>query len=156
MGSPWSVASTKDSAAFGIRGKVILLAFLCAVLPSALISVLAIESSRGALERSVRLELAGLAHDQMASLQSALQEGKTNLGTWSTLNTMQNVLIDDVDGVIQNELVKLQRRYNNFADLLVVNPDGKVVAAAREANKGNNLRGADFFDSALHGAGLSE
>jgi diguanylate cyclase (GGDEF)-like protein len=146
-----SAPSMPRSAGFGIGAKVILLALLCAVLPSALISILAIDSSRDALERGVRLELAGLARDRMASLQFSLQAAANNLGTWGTLNTMQNVLIDDVDGVIQNELVKLQKRYNNFADLLVVNPDGNVIAAAREANKGTNLTGKDFLNSALDG-----
>src|SRR4051812_23836496 len=116
MGPPNSALATTGSSGLGIGAKVILLALLCAVLPSALISLLATDTARSALEKGVRLELAGLAHDQMASLQSSLQAAKTNLGTWSTLNTMQNVLIDDVDGVIQHELVKLQKRYNNFAD----------------------------------------
>ena len=95
-----SVSTTK----FGIRGKIILLALVCAVLPSALISVLAIRSSRDALERGVRLELSGLVNEQMSRLSSTIKRARTDLGTWATLSTMQNVLIDDVDSVIQGEL----------------------------------------------------
>ncbi len=136
---------------FGIRPKVIFLALISAVLPSALISLLAINSSRDALEKGVRVELSGLAQEQMGQLLSSLQRAKTNLETWSTLYTMQNVLIDDIDGVIQDELVGLQKRYSNFGDLLVLNPTGTVVAAAFEPNKGRSLAETESFGPALDG-----
>ena len=136
---------------FGIRGKIILLALVCAVLPSAVISVLAVRSSREALEQGVRVELSGLANEQMSRLTSAIERARTDLGTWGTLNTMQNALIDDVDGVIQDELAGLRKRYENFGELLVLNPSGNVIASALEHNRGLNLAEEEFFKAGLLG-----
>ena len=136
---------------FGIRGKIILLAVVCAVLPAALISTLAIRSSREALERGVRLELSGLANEQMHHLTSAIDRARTDVGTWATLNTMQNVLIDDVDGVIQDELAGLRKRYQNFGELIVLNPGGTVIASTLEGNRGLRFYGDAFLSQALGG-----
>src|SRR5688500_17230840 len=72
-----------------IRGKMVLLALFCAVLPCVLISALAVKSSRDALERGVRVELFTLVNEQMSRLTSLIERAKTDLGTWSTLYTMQ-------------------------------------------------------------------
>ncbi|MGH6922938.1 MAG: bifunctional diguanylate cyclase/phosphodiesterase [Propylenella sp.] len=130
---------------FGIRGRIILLALVCAVLPSALISVLAIRSSRDALERGVRLELSGLASEQMSRLTASIERATTDLGTWAALSTMQNALIDDVDGVIQSELVDLQKRYPTFGELLVLNSSGIVIASTLDRNKGLSLGDRTYF-----------
>ena len=114
----------------GIRAKIILLALLCALLPSALISALAIRSWRDALERGVRVELSSLAQEQISRFTLSLDHAKTNLGTWSTLTAMQSTLIGDVEGVIQNELIGLRNRYSNFGELLVLNQSGVVIASA--------------------------
>ena len=135
----------------GIRGKIILLALVCAVLPSALISTLAIQSSRDALEHGVRLELSGLAHEQMSRLNSTIEQARTDLGTWATLNTMQNALIDDVDGVIQSELAGLRKRYESFGELIVLSPAGTVIASALQRNKGLNFSKEEFFSPSVGG-----
>lgn len=142
--------------ATGIRTKIILLALLCAVLPCALISVVIYSSSRAALEKAVHLELSGLAQEQMTRLLDALNRAKTDLRTWSTLRTLQNVLIDDADGSMQAELVGLQKRYPGFGDLLVLNPDGRVVAASLERNKGRVLADEEYFASGLAGQSYQE
>lgn len=140
-----------STAKFGIRGKIILLALVCAVLPATLISTLAIRSSREALERGVRLELSGLANEQMTHLTSAIDRARTDVGTWATLNTMQNALIDDVDGVIQDELTGLRKRYQNFGELIVLNPSGTVIASTLEGNRGLRFYGDAFLSQALSG-----
>ena len=135
----------------GLSAKIAVLALLCAVLPCVLISVIAYSSSRQALEKAVRVELSGLAQERLATVVASLQGSETNLRTWSTLHTMQNVLIDDLDGIIQQELAGLQRRYPGFGNLVVINPSGEVIAAAAERNIGTNLAQAEFFELASRG-----
>ena len=137
---------------FGIRGKIILLALFCAVLPSAFISALAIRSSRDALEQGVRVELSGLANEQMSRLTAIIERARTDLGTWATLNTMQNALIDDADGIIQDELVGMRKRYESFSELVVANAEGTVIASALPRNKGLNLSEEEFFSPSLSGS----
>ena len=138
----------------GIRTKIALLALLCASLPAVLVSLIAFSSSRATLEAVVRTELSELARNQMVQLQALLQQAETDLGTWSGLHTMQDVLIDDQDGNIANELTRLQQRYPRFGDLLVVNPKGIVVAASSPHNISGNVGGEDFFAPAKNGAGF--
>lgn len=136
---------------FGIRGKIILLALICAVIPSAVISALAIGSSRDALERGIRLELSGLANEQMSRLNSTIGRARTDLGTWATINTMQNALIDDADGIIQGELVGLRKRYESFGELVVLNTAGTVIASALQRNKGLDFSKEEFFSPSVGG-----
>jgi diguanylate cyclase (GGDEF)-like protein len=135
-----------------ISSKVGLLALLCAVLPCVLISIVAYVASRDALERAVKVELSGTAEDQLAMVTASLKRADIDLRTWSMLHAMQNVLIDDVDGVVQHELSRLQTRYPNFADLIVINPNGLVVAAARQDNRGKNLADLEPFQIASRGS----
>ena len=136
---------------FGIRGKIILLALVCAVLPSALISTLAIRSSRDALEQGVRLELSGLVNDQMSRLSSTIKRARADLGTWATLSTMQNALMDDVGGVIQGELLRLRKRNESFGELMLLNRSGSVIASALQRNKGLDFSEEEFFSPAVDG-----
>jgi diguanylate cyclase (GGDEF)-like protein len=136
----------------GIQAKVVLLALICSVLPAILVSIVAYSSSRQSLEQAVRVDLSAVVEDQLSRLTSSLKRAETDLVTWSTLHTMQNVLIDDIDGIIQNELVALRKRYPNFAELLVLNSNGLTVASALGSNKGKTLADTTFYSKALTGA----
>jgi hypothetical protein len=125
---------------------------LCAVVPSVLISMIAIDSSRQALEKAVKTELSDLAQGQEEKLLSLLQRAETDLGTWSGLHTKQNVLTDDEDGAIGHELINLRKRYPIFGELFVVNPSGTIVAAARASNKGKVVSRQNYFVQELSGS----
>ncbi|MHB1103847.1 MAG: bifunctional diguanylate cyclase/phosphodiesterase [Devosia sp.] len=134
-----------------IRVKLTALALLCAVLPCVLISLFAFFSAREALDAAVRTELSDLVSTNTEALSSQIERANNNLGTWSGLHTFQDVLIDDQEGIINAELVRLKERYPLFADLLVTNPNGTVVAASRSGNIGEALAGTDAVVAALDG-----
>ena len=135
----------------GIRAKIILYALLCAVLPSALISVLVIASWRDTIERSMRAELSSLAREQLSRFTRSLDHAKTNLQTWSALDAMQDTSAGDFDGSIQAQLINLRNQYSNFGELLVLNHSGVVIASTLERNKGISLKDEAFFSLGLKG-----
>jgi diguanylate cyclase (GGDEF)-like protein len=103
--------------------------------------VLAFGSARDALEFAVRAELADLTSSRMSELEAQLERADTNLSTWTAIHTLQDVLIDDQDGLISAELARLADRYPLFAELAVINPSGLIVAAAKQDNIGKQLEG---------------
>jgi len=135
----------------GIRAKVILYALLCAVLPPAFISSLVITSWRDAIERSMRVELSSLAHEQLSRFTLSLDHAKTNLQTWSALDAMQDASSGDAEGSIQAELVSLRKNHSEFGELLVLNRSGVVVASTLRRNKGIGLKNEAFFSPGLEG-----
>ena len=113
--------------------------------------MLAFGSARDALQLAVRAELAELTSSRMGELEAQLARADTNLSTWTALHTLQDVLIDDQDGLISAELARLADRYPLFAELAVVNPSGTIVAAARQDNIGKQVEGEGIATVPLGG-----
>ena len=135
----------------GIKSKLTALALLCAVLPCLLISLIAFFSARDTLEAAVRTELGEIVATNTQSLSAQVERADNNLLTWSTLHTLQDVLIDDQEGLISEELTRLRERYPLYASLLVVNPRGAVVAASAPDVLGRSLAGTQAVAEALAG-----
>jgi diguanylate cyclase (GGDEF)-like protein len=135
----------------GIRGKVALLALVCAVLPSVLISIVAFSSARAQLETAAESELSRIVESELAGLQSVIESASRDLGIWSSLHTMQNVLLDDEDGTISQELQRLRSHYPRFGALIVVNSAGRIVASSDGSLIGRDLAGQKVATAALNG-----
>jgi diguanylate cyclase (GGDEF)-like protein/PAS domain S-box-containing protein len=87
----------------------------------------------------------------MSELEAQLERADTNLSTWTGIHTLQDVLIDDQDGLISAELARLADRYPLFAELAVINPSGAIVAAAKPDNIGKQVAGEGIATVPLGG-----
>jgi hypothetical protein len=130
----------------GLRAKTIGLTLLCALLPLTLVAVSSFYSARNALMRYIVADLESVTRQGTNQLSAFLSGALNDLETWSTLQSMQEVLIDDQGGEIQAEVERLRKRYSHFGELLAMNGDGRVLAAGRPKNRGKDLAATPLFD----------
>ncbi len=128
-----------------LREKAVALFLLSSLLPIAIISVQSFYFSKNALSDRISSNLAQLSRDALDQLESFFSDAIVDLRTWSHLTVMQDVLVDDLEKTIAEELAKLRQQYPYYAELLVVNPNGVVVAATREGNREKDLSGLDLY-----------
>ncbi|MEO3434420.1 response regulator [Inquilinus sp. CAU 1745] len=152
----WSVSADPGRAVGGdaprprrthlkIREKSIALFVLCALLPLCAVAIGSFITAKQALRHLVDSELTLVARDTLRQFELFFSDALVDLSTWSRLQVMQEVLIDDASGGIAAELPRLREQYPHFADLLVVNRHGTAVAAADPANIGRSLAEEPFF-----------
>ncbi|MDQ3558674.1 MAG: ATP-binding protein, partial [Pseudomonadota bacterium] len=131
----------------GLRGKTIALILVCALLPLTLVAVGSYYSAQRALRDFISADLAQVTRQNMDQLNAFLAGALSDLQTWSGLQSMQEILIDDQGGEIQAELEELRRQYSHFGELLAINADGTVLAATRPENRGKDLSGTPALDA---------
>lgn len=139
----------------GIRAKVALLALLCAIVPSLLVSYLAFTSARSQMEDIAKAELSGLVKHELTQIEQTLQTARRDLEVWSGLKSMQNVLLADEDGSISIELARLQQLYPLFHNLAVVDGAGHVVAASTPFELGREAGDERSAAEALEGSNFA-
>ncbi len=135
----------------GLRGKTIALILVCALLPLTLVAVGSYYSAQRALRDFIAADLAQVTRQNMDQLNAFLAGALSDLQTWSGLQSMQEILIDDQGGEIQAELEELRRQYKHFGELLAINADGTVLAATRPENRGKDLSGTPAIEAAEAG-----
>jgi len=134
-----------------IREKSIVLFALCALAPLFVVSIGSYFYARDALSEFVEVELSLVTREALDGLDRQFSEGLVDLKSWSQLRVMQDVLIDDEENEISDELIKLRQQYLFYADLLVINQNGMVIAATQVENKGRDLSGTDLFAATRSG-----
>ena len=126
-----------------IREKSVALLVFCAIAPLCIASVGSYYYAQESLNEFVEAELSLVTRDSLDELDRQFAEAFVDLETWSKLRVMQDVLIDDEENEISGELVKLRQQYPFYAELLVVNQNGVVVASAQVEDKGRDLSDSD-------------
>jgi two-component system, NtrC family, sensor histidine kinase HydH len=118
--------------------RTLLIAFLLAgLVPSALLAWLAFEFASNALhleiEQSLKVEAAAISQD----IDKMLFERLQNAQTWSRLEVMQELQVNDVDKRISNFLAGLKAGYRDvYTDLACVDIQGRVLASSDVAAVG--------------------
>ncbi len=109
--------------------KLTLFALLCSVIPLFGMATLAFDAARLSLGEIVEKDLESIAEQEINDLEDYLHDTRAHLATWGRLGIMQDVMIDDSEGDLGDELVRLAEQYPMFAELLVVNSQGAVIAS---------------------------
>jgi len=113
-----------------IKYKLVLFALVCSVLPLLMLPLVAFESARSSLHELVKSDLLATAQQELNHVRGIVDDSFTDLGAWSQLSIMQDVLIDDEKGDLQKELIRLHDQYDVFSDLAVANTEGLVIASS--------------------------
>jgi hypothetical protein len=122
-----------------LHHKAVALFLACSLLPAAIVGFGAYRAARAVIAGAVGDELALAARDTLDALEGRLAEAADQLETWSGLHVMQDVLLRDAGGEVRDELAELRGRHPSFAELLVTDDGGTVVAATRPENVGKDL-----------------
>src|SRR5262245_19959375 len=115
-----------------IGAKSVSLFCIVSLLPLTILSVGSFISARDAMQRVVADNLALSARETIDNLERFLDATATDITTWSQLRVMQAALIDDQEGEIAADLEQLILRYPQFAELAVLNAQGRAIASTRD------------------------
>jgi len=134
-----------------IRERFIVLYMLTAILPVAAIATITYYDARNSLKETIVAEVSEVTEQTTDDLEHFFARVVEDLHTWSNLQTMQNVLIDDQGGLIANDLRRFRQQYPEFSNLAVINDKGVVVAATDGTTVGERVSHAQFFRSGMQG-----
>ena len=134
-----------------IKYKLVMFALVCSVLPLLMLPLVAFESARSSLHELVEADLLATAQQELNYVRGIVDDSLTDLGAWSQLSIMQDVLIDDKKDDLQKELIRLLDQYPVFSDLAVANNEGMVVASSGKEPLNINLFQENEFRIAANG-----
>ncbi len=138
--------------------KTLLRAFLLIGLaPAILLAVLAFVKARAAMQDEIEHSLVAQAEAIAADVNKILFERLQNAATWSSLEVMQDLQVQDVDKRISNFLAKLQLGYGGvYHQLYALNGAGVVVGSSDAGALGRvRAPGAPWQQRTLAGALLT-
>ena len=120
--------------------KTLLLAFLLiGLVPALLLAVLAFVKAREAMQAEIERSLVAQAASVAADINKIMFERLQNAATWSTLESMQDLQVRDVDKRLSNFLAKLKTGYGGvYRELYAVNPEGIIVSSSNRASIGQH------------------
>ena len=110
--------------------RMLLTVTVCTVLPLLTASAIAYWAARTSFSAQIQAELDRSSHGKMRRFEQQISTVTIDLDTWSGQHVLQDVLIGDQNQDIARELGRLAKLYPVFQGLEVIDPKGKVVAAA--------------------------
>lgn len=116
---------------FSIKQLLTLGFFLTALLPMLIVTLLAFYQARTVLRDEIERDMQTRATAALGAVDSMMFERMQNVASWSRLDVMSEVLIDDVDKRLSHFLNELNVSYQGvYQGLYVVNQAGVVVASS--------------------------
>jgi Cache domain len=137
-----------------IGAKSVGLFCIVGLLPVIILSAASFMSARDAMQTVVADNLALSARETVDNLERLFDATATDLATWSQRRVMQDALIDDQEGEIATDLNQLILRYPQFAQLAVLNAEGRVLASTRDGDLGRDWSTSDLFARTRRGEGF--
>ncbi|MGQ0501289.1 MAG: sensor histidine kinase [Panacagrimonas sp.] len=118
--------------------RILLLSFLLvSLVPASVLTVLAFNRARAAMQSEIEQSVQRSAASVSSDLDKLLFERALNLTTWTHLEVMQDLRLDDVDKRLSVFLSEIKRRYGPvYLDLHAVNPQGRIVASSNPGRIG--------------------
>ncbi len=117
--------------------RAILLAFISlTVISASLMTALAYNRSRHALENEIRRNIDAQALSAIRQIDTLVFERLVNLYGWSQLAVMQDLKVDDVDKRLSRFLHNMDNAYTGLYENLMVTDGSRIVAASRSGNIG--------------------
>lgn len=124
---------------------------LLSLLPLIVTGIVTYPVALSAMKTSLGASFQQIADETIDKVDRSIYEVHQNVLTWSKLDIMQEVLTADVDGKISTYLMELQREYGSFSSIVVLNRQGRVVAASTPALVGRNLGDGEGRRRAMSG-----
>ena len=114
--------------------------------------------SRDALQGALEGQVTQVADSTVDSMSSWVKDRRLDIGNWSQQKVYQSAVQDSFLGKAarkgaNDELTRLKNEYGYYADLLLINKAGDLVAGSvADLTAVDSLAGADYFKQAIAGA----
>jgi two-component system sensor histidine kinase HydH len=123
-----------------IRTTLLRAFLLIGLAPAILLAALAFVKAREAMQTEIEHGLVAQADAVASDINKIMFERLQNAATWSTLEVMQDLQVQDVDKRLSNFLAKLKTGYGGvYRELAALNRDGLVVSSSNPAALGRPL-----------------
>ncbi|MFQ5478383.1 MAG: ATP-binding protein [Candidatus Binatia bacterium] len=122
-----------------IRSKLLLYAAVLLVLPTLAYGLLTFRAAKDALEPSLHDHLADDADTVKAALKQLLDGHIRNTVTWTGVDVMRELVVNDIDKSVSLFLEDLKHHYGAYLDLMALDPEGSCIASSNPAFIGRNL-----------------
>lgn len=127
-----------------LKQKFMLLIFVSALAPILILSSWSVMSGRGAITKILDADLDGAASQLAGQVKTYFDDADRFVRSWAALKSMQDVLIEDEEGIIKGELSRLRDTYPRFRVLFALSDTGEVVSSSGE------LPGQQVMESLLN------
>jgi hypothetical protein len=136
--------------------KTLLRAFLLiGLIPAILLAALAFYKARTNMQTEIERSLVAQAEAVSAEVSKMMFERLQNAATWSTLEVMQDLQVQDVDKRLSNFLAKLKIGYGGvYVDLFALDHDRRILSSSNATTLGQ-LRDAQPAWQSLRLAGAN-
>lgn len=134
-----------------IQYKLIITFLVIGLAPLFIVGFYSYQSGQSALQRSIGGEFAKSANEALDKIDRGLFERLENIKAWASLEIMQDIFTDDVDGRISNALTRFQEGYGAYHSIHCINDDGIVVTSTDPTKIGKRLEFKKEVDAALQG-----
>ena len=137
---------------------ILLCAFLLAgLLPTILIASLAYSEARSALKVEIEHDMQTRANATASEVDRMMFERLQNVASWSQLEIMQDVRIEDVDKRLSKFLAEVKASYRDvYTELYVLDTQGTVIASSNPSQIGKLRNNPEpWLDSKLSQSNIS-
>ncbi len=134
-----------------IGKKLALLFLLLSLAPALAVGILAYDNSERSLRSSLGDNFRTRAAETVDKINRTLRKARLEAATWASLDTLQLVLTDDVDGKVTTFLVGLLRNHDDYAELSAFNGVGEVVASGNPDLIGRSTNAGGCLSAVMKG-----
>jgi len=152
-----SVSELSYTTRVTIRHTLLRAFLLIGLAPALLLAVLAFFTAREAMQAEIERSLVTQAETIATDVNKIMFERLQNAATWSTLEVMQDLQVQDVDKRISNFLAKLNTGYGGvYRGVFAVDRGDRIVSSSDSATIGKQaVRGQAWLTSRLAGIALT-
>ncbi len=112
-----------------IKKKLLYFGLFLSIVPLLILGTIAYLNAKNAIETRIGNDLVSKAEETLNKIDRNLYERRQNIKAWSSLGIMQDILIDDADGNIENELKRLKEEYDSYQGIYVLNEEGRIISS---------------------------
>ena len=134
-----------------IKTKLVSLLTICSFIPLLFIAWESYSVAQQSLKDNIHQQLRADAETINTNIENYLSNLMTHQIAWGSLPILQDVAISDEEGEITDTLVQLQKQYPTFAQIMVIDYEGMVVAASSEDSIGNDYNDSMWFTQSMLG-----
>jgi methyl-accepting chemotaxis protein len=134
-----------------IKKKLLYFGLFLSIVPLVVLGTIAYLNAKSAIETRIGNDLVSKAEETLNKIDRNLYERRQNISAWSSLGIMQDILIDDADGNIENELKRLKDEYGSYQGIYVLNEEGRIITSDNSAAISSVSGTPQWFQNSMAG-----
>jgi methyl-accepting chemotaxis protein len=102
------------------------------MIPIILLGIISFSYVSDILEKEIGKKFSQIAENTLNIIDSNINEKNKILLSWSDLNIMQQIMVDDADGNILKNLKEYKKNNNEILEIIVINANKKIISSTNQ------------------------